>query len=1267
MAIFSLDKADETVNAFDSVIDTEDAVESVTVETRNITRVSMNNDVKVSPTFALELAKAKAEARTEAASSAASVAAEKQQTLSDAEAAVRAAKVRLSRLDPNSRFERATYQSRKQRLAGLRSRVADAKAALRVAKAEAHKAWANAQVVDSVGQRARQLFAKLIGNASGVAALTALTAVSAMVAGDMDGLMTAMAAAPVAATGSLNSNQNEVSNMDTEFKTRFSTEKLVRTMFDQAKARNFASKLSRKLNELRHQTKGWQELTSRVSGWDLGMDRTDTEELALRNAAEFFVENHGGSVDVAAAMFIRFHKLASAHPMATPTSLWDEVVSVGAAVAAQPESLAEWLNNLSAPQAKEVAKLGRWSSRVRRKLRAYGMGIHQELHIGTSDLVKQALWPMSRTEIGVFEPQFGDEVEADRVVDATEGEFTRHRLPGVARVKWDGRRKKVLRDDKGHQVDIQYAWAPKHVTLPSGKRGVLVADSLDVSYYATADMPEWLRDAISGAVTSTTPKTKSDLMTLLKRPGSKVDVSMLDDHAELFGAREVNGTDVNDLGVWVLPAEAYNALATQAQANGLGGLQGTVVFDGAYFKGTFVSEEIAHRPVGIYDGVKALGQEIPADLTPQWGSLMTSYVDVPWGCTVNAQAFTYAEIKDGVEAGLTSPLLSIQDEQAQAFTLANANIGGFSDGFANWARAQAAEFGRKRLADGLGGQFVPTNRPDLVGRDGVADVHFVVYTSEKSRDENERNAGFFWSPALPTHTQIPRVNVRFEYHEDVRGNLLAVNTADDEFMADMFISHAGRDLDGDGGALVFEEEVVQQCTPVSDVEMTDSVRWKATEDEKELDTAQDAIRASLTRQFFSEELGTWELKARRALHLGIDLDRVWQGTTLRERFAGQIQMSISAQKKRIRRELWNRNARAIEHALGGDEDGSDWNRLTEVAGSKPDGSEFFDELPSTMVDLPKASEKALKAFRSAENRLRRQLQMTAMAKDSDAYLAASEDDINQSIQDLADWSREVKALLSQIKSEDNRVFSAQALLLNMAADTQGVNLPNVIKDALKRANPARWLFSQYQGSDEMGQREALADAGFELLHDYDTETRVYVAERLNEIKAIWRGESVVDADWQERKELCRTLFDDLVSVVGSFEDDDKVGIGVVAAVAFAGNDKGVSAKDWAPGRLTDTLIGVLFDVQHLVQVEDLTGIELISEFLLPVRGAASVPSVGDKLSYGQLMAQLPEGGLGSLLNKGDEYEVLEVRDVRAKGVTANGVQTAINAVLRLRR
>ena len=212
MAIFSLDKADETVNtSSDSTIVVEGVVESVTEEARAIAWVSNTNntDVVAPPAAVLEVAKAKAEAKAEAAEEAASVAAEKQQTLSDAEAAVRAAKVRLSRLDPDSRFERETYKSRLSRLVRLRERVANAKAALRAAKAQANKAWANAQVVDSVGQRARQLFAKLIGNASGVAALTALSAVIPMIAGDMDGLMTAMAAAPVAATDSLNSNQTD--------------------------------------------------------------------------------------------------------------------------------------------------------------------------------------------------------------------------------------------------------------------------------------------------------------------------------------------------------------------------------------------------------------------------------------------------------------------------------------------------------------------------------------------------------------------------------------------------------------------------------------------------------------------------------------------------------------------------------------------------------------------------------------------------------------------------------------------------------------------------------------------------------------------------------------------------------------------------------------------------------------------------------------------------------------------------------------------------
>lgn len=632
-------------------------------------------------------------------------------------------------------------------------------------------------------------------------------------------------------------------------------------------------------------------------------------------------------------------------------------------------------------------------------------------------------------------------------------DYVRERaLPGIERVVWEG--DVEVKDGPKRSV----ARAPYEITLTDGRTASLLASQPKQNWYLAEDAPDWVAELLAPAQVSCSSKQKSDLFTLLKRPGTPVvaepgdesvvktieDVRPFEDEADFTG---LNFSVPNpDLGVWVMPDEQYAAVASGVEDSPVGGLQVTAVFDGKdsndvrqpwYFKGLIVPESLSAMPTGMYDGFKALS----ANATYGSGrcvrlSVMRSLGAEPWGSSVNSQALTYVGLQDGGEiAGVTEPGVQFPLEHIAKFVLGVNGVGGFARELRDWCNAQVAQFGRKRSTDGVAGVALPVNRPKV-------DAEFVLLTDGKQGYKNGEvlEAVFLWNPALPTHTDLMKVRVQVEHRKELSGSrILAVNVAQSEFLDKAYIDHAGRDIDGDGFVLSFESHLVENAVRWQDTTLTNSTMWKATSVEDSTNPYK-AIQESYERQFNASKLGKFELQARRAIQLGVKMDESFTiitktvaglddelELTIREAYAGLIQMAISMQKKMVSDTLWDRVVDGLARALDNQkvtvatEDGVEqfdaylavkwaggmspdaWTREC-AFGDRDQAERFyaahgqFEEtdltvdgrtysyLPTTLVDLTKLYGKALREQSAAEKQFGKTMRSWGQAEYKDYYV-----------------------------------------------------------------------------------------------------------------------------------------------------------------------------------------------------------------------------------------------------------------------------------------
>jgi hypothetical protein len=304
--------------------------------------------------------------------------------------------------------------------------------------------------------------------------------------------------------------------------------------------------------------------------------------------------------------------------------------------------------------------------------------------------------------------------------------------------------------------------------------------------------------------------------------------------------------------------------------------QVTVWFnDGSYFKGTIISTQLSRMKEGIYGGIKRPDSAADNPVTTR-GSIMDNYILVPWTPSINRQQTDYAEIELPVRAELPG-----DDLWMKAIT----GFPGYINQFNDSITSASGRIFRKCRVEGYAGKaaVAETEKP----------VQFIIRGPKLKNDSVEM--AWLFNPSLPVHRDIMKVEVQTVKDESMNGNLILLNThtSNENWIADWYMSYAGRDCDGDGFTLSTDADVLKSAKHWSKMEWMDTTAFKS-ESDNELDDGEMTIRTATERiRLFGSKIGIYDKCARRIIRQ----DEALMSDSVRYELTEAIQRSISAQKK----------------------------------------------------------------------------------------------------------------------------------------------------------------------------------------------------------------------------------------------------------------------------------------------------------------------------------------------------------------------------------
>ena len=399
-----------------------------------------------------------------------------------------------------------------------------------------------------------------------------------------------------------------------------------------------------------------------------------------------------------------------------------------------------------------------------------------------------------------------------------------------------------------------------------GVRHDLLCETFNRSFYVSAghvpgEIQPWL---------SLHAQERTNLAVGLKRQGHLL--------SSLTGI-VLNAGDIHDdeydLGVCVLPDEKIKAMNDEVGVDG-SPYQGTIWFDdGSYFKGTIQSVTSAGIPAGWYGGLKRPHSSDRTTVSTR-GSIMDSYVLVPWTPSLNRQQTDYAGIQLPVRQELPTQ---------EVFVKAASGFPAYVQQMNEQLLSTCGKLFKRVRVRGVAGKVA-------LGNSNSA-AQFVV-RGPKVRPGIRRMA-FLFSPSLPVHTALISVLVEFIQDNTMYGNLIQLNTnkRNSKYINNSYIRHCGRDADGDGVTLSNDPAVLRHAVPWNQIEMHDTTQYKSVQDEPTR-SYEEAIRTSTERiRLYSSKIGVYDKLARRIYRQ----DSKLMTTEVRTKLTEAIQRSISATKK----------------------------------------------------------------------------------------------------------------------------------------------------------------------------------------------------------------------------------------------------------------------------------------------------------------------------------------------------------------------------------
>jgi hypothetical protein len=391
------------------------------------------------------------------------------------------------------------------------------------------------------------------------------------------------------------------------------------------------------------------------------------------------------------------------------------------------------------------------------------------------------------------------------------------------------------------------------------------------------------------------PQERTTLATGIKRMGHELHALV---GVEL-SPRCVVTDGIWDLGVAVLPDSVMlrvcNELGIQVKV-----LQITAFFqDGSFFKGAAQSATFSGIPVGFYGGVKR-PHGVGGETVSTRGSVMDAFELVPWSASLSRQTTDYASLVLPVKAKLPS---------SATFMKASTGFPGYVKRLHQELISTAGRIFRKVEVAGYAGK-VGIGRTD-------APVQFMIRGAHVT--DRVQVMALLFSPALPVHTKIMKVNVQCVTDPSIEKHLIQLNVAESnhEWIQTWWIEWAGRDNDGDGITLTTSPEVLDHAVKWTDVKHVDTTQFKSTKDTM-ADSNEEAIRTATERiRLYSKRIGIYDKLARRIIRQDPEL-MTWK---IRLLMTHAIQAAISAQKKRSSSEQFNGYHWLLEKLP---EDATDW-------------------------------------------------------------------------------------------------------------------------------------------------------------------------------------------------------------------------------------------------------------------------------------------------------------------------------------------------------
>jgi hypothetical protein len=395
----------------------------------------------------------------------------------------------------------------------------------------------------------------------------------------------------------------------------------------------------------------------------------------------------------------------------------------------------------------------------------------------------------------------------------------------------------------------------------------LLCESFKRSFYVAGDVPIEIQPWLSLHA-----QERTNLAVGIRRQG----YALLTLTGIQLNAQDVHENDL-DLGVCVLSDEKIEELNAELGLDA-DPYQGTIWFaDGTFFKGTIQSMSSAGIPIGWYGGLKRPGTIKTKGATVSTrGSIMDSYIHVPWTPSMNRQQTDYAGLQLPVRQGL--PHQDVLVKAASGFPA-------YVQQMTEQVLSSCAKLFKRVGVRGVAGKV-------SLGKSSN-DVQFIVRGPHVH--PGIRRMVFLFSPSLPVHTELLSVRVEFIQNDSMYGNLIQLNVHENNYnyINNSYIRHCGRDADGDGLTLSNDPIVLCHAVPWKQVEIHDTTQYKSVRDEPTR-TSEEAIRTSSERvRLYSSKIGVFDKLARR-IHRQ---DPKLMTNAVRTITTEAIQRSISATKK----------------------------------------------------------------------------------------------------------------------------------------------------------------------------------------------------------------------------------------------------------------------------------------------------------------------------------------------------------------------------------